>query len=884
MLMANTSNTSLASGLAWTSILNTHNQVFQSSSFNIPNTIGWVDWVLTTPFNYTGGALEIAYEMQMTGNGGATDKFLWEYSGTSGSSASLIVGATGSSYPATLTGAVADYKNRPNIQITFTSGPCTVPPTPGSASAAPSSGLCLGNNVVLSLTGNSVGSGQTYQWQESTTIGGPYTNIGASSNSSVLNILASTTKYYQCEVTCSGNSQLSTPVLVTVNPSFPGGNYTINSALPTSGSNFQTFNDFKNALNCGIAGAIVVNVVAGSGPYNEQVEFGEITGVSSVNTITINGNGNVLTYGATVSTAPGTLVLNGTDYMTVNNLTVEGTGTTYALVCHLWNNADNNTFSNCTFNAPVNGTSTSMVPFSISGSATSGTASGNSGINNVITGCTMFSGYYNTAIVGNSSLPSTGNQVINCNILDQYNYATYFLYQNGLVFRGNTLSRPTRTNLSTYYGIYLSTGNTNALVERNKIRNTFATNPTSTSIQYSIYCTIDATLGNENKFSNNVISDINSNGTVYGFYMSGSDYWKAYHNTISLDDASSTATGTTYGFYCTGSLAYDVRNNIVSISRGGTGTKYDVYYSNPSAATSDYNDLYMNASAGTNNIGYNGTAYTTLAAWQSGSGKDANSVSVDPLYVAPGTYDYTPSNGLVNDAGTPVGVTDDINGAPRSLTSPDMGAYEFSLGGLDAGITWFTPTSPSSPGLKTITVNIDNTQAQTINSIQLSYSDGGAPVVQTFTGLGLTSGNNTNLSFTTQYNLVSSVTMTVNILAVNGGADATSGNNTDSYYLCLAPSGTYTINSALPTSGSNFQTFDDAIQALSCGITGPVVFNVVAGSGPYNEQVVIPEISGASSVNTITFNGNGNTLSFNGVVSNPNTLALNGADYITFDS
>ena len=115
------------------------------------------------------------------------------------------------------------------------------------------------------------------------------------------------------------------------------------------------------------------------------------------------------------------------------------------------------------------------------------------------------------------------------------------------------------------------------MVEKNKIRNTFATNPASTSIQYSIYCTVDASIGNENKFYNNLISDINSNGTVYGFYMSGSDYWQAYHNTISLDDASSTATGTTYGFYCTGSLAYDVRNNIVSISRGGTGTKYNVY-------------------------------------------------------------------------------------------------------------------------------------------------------------------------------------------------------------------------------------------------------------------------------------------------------------------
>ena len=880
--MKNSSLTDVgAGGQLWSNLTSGSTLVYNNSAHTVPATVGWHDVVLSTPFTYTGGAIEISVNFDISSGSSpyTTAGFSWNKDPISGRTLSYV----GSSAPGTTLPNLRTV--RAQIQMTYQSGvPCTVPPTPGVAAAAPSSGLCLGNNVVLSLTGNSLGTGQTYQWQESTTIGGPYTNIGASSNSSVLNILASSTKYYQCEVTCSGNSQISTPVLVTVNPSFPGGNYTINSALPTGGSNFQTFNDFKNALNCGIAGAIVVNVVAGSGPYNEQVEFGEITGVSSVNTITINGNGNVLTYGATVSTAPGTLVLNGTDYMTVNNLTVEGTGATYALVCHLWNDADNNTFSNCTFNAPANGTSTTMVPFSISGSATSGTTSGNSGINNIITGCTMFSGYYNTTIVGNSSTPATGNQVINCNILDQYFYGIYCLYQDGVVIRGNTLSRPTRTSLSTYYGIYISTGNSNVLVEKNKIRNTFATNPASTSIQYSIYCTVDASIGNENKFYNNLISDINSNGTVYGFYMSGSDYWQAYHNTISLDDASSTATGTTYGFYCTGTLGYDIKNNIVTISRGGTGTKYNVYYSNPAAATSDYNDLYMNAATGTNYIGYNGSAHATLAAWQSASGKDANSISEDPLYVAPGTYDYTPNNGLVNDEGTPVGVTDDINGAPRSLTSPDLGAYEFSLGGLDAGITWFTPTSPTSPGLKTITVNIDNTQAQTINSIQLSYSDGGPAVIQTFTGLGLTSGNNTNLSFTTQYNLTSSVTMTVNILAVNGGVDATPGNNTDSYYLCLAPSGTYTINSALPTSGSNYQTFTDAVQALSCGITGPVVFNVVAGSGPYNEQIIIPEISGASSVNTITFNGNGNTLTFSGNVGNPNTLALNGADFMIFDS
>ncbi|HQW18850.1 MAG TPA: hypothetical protein PKZ48_12140, partial [Bacteroidia bacterium] len=870
-------------GQNWSTLTSGSTLVYNSSTHSVPATVGWHDIVLSTPFTYTGGAIEISVNFDISGGSSpyTTNGFSWNKDPITGRTLSYVGSAApGATLPNLRT-------VRAQIQMTYQSGaPCSAPPTAGSSTATPSSGLCVSSNFVLNLSGNSIGSGQTYQWQESTTFGGPYTDLGSSSSSPLLNTTATTTKYYQCKVTCSGNDQYSTPVLVTVNPSFPGGTYTINSALPTSGSNFQTFNDFKSALNCGIAGAIVVNVVSGSGPYNEQIEFGEIANASSINTITINGNGNVLTFGATVSTAPGTLVLNGTDYMTVNNLIVEGTGATYALVCHLWNNANNNAFNNCTFNAPANGTITTMVPFSISGSATSATTSGNSGSNNVITGCTMFSGYYNTVLVGNSGLPSTGNQVINCNINDQNLYATYCLYQDGVVLRGNTLSRPTRTSLGTYYGIYISTGCTNALVEKNRIRNTWATNTGSTGTQYSIYCTIDATLGNENKFFNNVISDIEFNGTIYGMYMSGSDYWQAYHNTISLDQTTSTATSTTYGVYATGTTAYDFRDNIVTISRGGTGTKYGVYYSTPAAATSDYNNIYMNAGAGTNYVAYSGAPYTTLSAYQIASGKDANSSSVDPFYLAPGspTYNYTPNNGLSNDTGTPVGVTDDINGAPRSLTTPDIGAYEFSLGGLDAGITWFTPTSPTSPGMKSITVNIANTQAQTINSVQLSYSDGGAPVTQTFTALNLLSGNNTNLTFTTQYNLTSSVTMTVDILAVNGGSDAVSGNNSDTYYLCVAPSGTYTINSALPTGGSNYQSFTDAIQALSCGITGPVVYNVVAASGPYNEQITIPQIDGASTTNTITFNGNGNTLTFNGNAGNPNTLALNGADYFTFNN
>ncbi|MBK6641151.1 MAG: hypothetical protein IPG39_07870 [Bacteroidetes bacterium] len=46
----------------------------------------------------------------------------------------------------------------------------------------------------------------------------------------------------------------------------------------------------------------------------------------------------------------------------------------------------------------------------------------------------------------------------------------------------------------------------------------------------------------------------------------------------------------------------------ISVTRGGTGSKWCVSYATPAAATSNYNNLYANSAAGTNNLGYNGTS------------------------------------------------------------------------------------------------------------------------------------------------------------------------------------------------------------------------------------------------------------------------------------
>lgn len=93
-------------------------------------------------------------------------------------------------------------------------------------------------------------------------------------------------------------------------------------------------------------------------------------------------------------------------------------------------------------------------------------------------------------------------------------------------------------------------------------------------------------------------------------------------------------------------------------------------------------------------------------------------------------------------------------------------------------------------------------------------------------------------------------------------------------------SGLYTIDPALAPGGTNYQNFTAAAAALGAnGVSAPVTFAVAAGT--YNEQVVLNAISGVSATNTVTFSGDGATISAN--PTNPNDRAiikLNGADYV----
>lgn len=550
------------------------------------------------------------------------------------------------------------------------------------------------------------------------------------------------------------------------------GTVTINSAVATGGTNYQTFSALATTLNTsGVSGPLTVNVVTGSGPYTEQPNFSNITGTSATNTITVNGNGCLLTFNSSNSSQPWVLGLGGADYMNFNNLNVQGTGT-YAYPCMLFNGANNNVFTSCTFSVPVNSTSTNQIPVVLSGGGTSYATYANSGNNNLWKSCTMYSGAYGVSLYGNSTSPfNTGNKIMNCTITDWYSRGIYhYFYQKNYVFKGNVIQRPGRTASTTTYAIY-SYYNDGTLIEGNRIQKLFDGNQTSTSTVYGIYMYYNYAGGgkaNPNIIRNNIVSDIKHNGTAYAiaaFYIDG----YIYHNTISLDNAASTG-GSCYGIYSYSQSGYeiDIKNNNISITRGGSGTKYGFYTAGVTGnLTVDKNNYYVNAPAGTNYVGYYNAPATTLANLQS-QGVDLNSFSTNPLFTSPSTQNYIPTSTIINNVGDPVGVYSDIDLFPRSGSNPDIGAHEF----LSTTCAGSPSTNAVSPGTYTLCPgdNVDLGLANYYSDLGITYQwrSSTTSSVGPFTNItGATSNQLTtpNLTSTTWFSVVMTCT--------NGGGNVT---------------------------------------------------------------------------------------------------------------
>ncbi|MVN78745.1 T9SS type A sorting domain-containing protein [Hymenobacter sp. HMF4947] len=474
------------------------------------------------------------------------------------------------------------------------------------------------------------------------------------------------------------------------------GTYTIDKGAPTAGTSYASFGAAMAALGVqGIAGPVVFNVVAGSStsaaPYTEQVVVPAYAGSSATQGVTLNGNGNYLSFAGT-STNSYVLRLDGCARVTVNSLLVSNTaaatnnvggiGLTGTSFC---------TIAGCTVTLPLSALGDETGGINLGASAMS-PITGAPDNNALITGNTITGGFYGFSANGTSaSIASCVNNVFTNNtVRDSYAYPCYATFQTSPQISGNDISRPTRTNTSTLYALYLAV-TTGARVEKNRVHNMFDGQLTSTAPLYGLYNATPGSAAAPNEFLNNVLYNLNGAGNQFLLFLGNANYVRFYNNTAVSDDATG-GSSTTYGVFQNGAaVGSEVVNNNIVVTRGGTGAKFAYFSALPTASASTNNNLY--ASGPNAYVGYFGNPQPTLAAWQAASGLDANSVSVAPGAASP--TDYTPTNAALNNAGSAAiagpgqRVSDDLTGAARSAT-PDIGAYEFTPTPLPVHLVAFT--------------------------------------------------------------------------------------------------------------------------------------------------------------------------------------------------
>lgn len=742
------------------------------------------------------------------------------------------------------------------------------------------SNLCAGSPITFSLDHNTTDPSIMFFIQRADNLNGPYTPAGPTSldpaNSPINTNAVAGISYYRIAAMCIYNgtfSPFSDTITVQTRPEM-SGIYTINSGVTSGGRTFASFTEAVEKLTTScITGPVVFNVTTTDATYKEQITIPQLRGTSDINTVTFNGNGNTISYNGTGYYDNRHIIkLDGADHIIIDSLKIDATTGQSGIGVTLTNDADKNIIRHCTINAGVNSNFSGYMGILISGSADNHDWRGSYCDDNILEGNLITGGSLGIGITGQADR----TQVINNDIRDAQLRGISVGVTSQALISGNKISRPKRTVFGNFYAMEFTSDNYGLVIRDNRIFNLSGGDKTNGAMLYGIYFSgCDADAANPNRVFNNLFYNFNSTGQVVALYNGSSDYVSYYHNTISFDNTvTQTSTQPSAGLFLNAEVTgVEFKNNIVSIQRGGAGFKYGIYKRTEAIlCNSDYNDLFLLPDA-SYFVGFAGSGQQSLAAWQTKTGNDLATVLMDPMFLNAKEDNYKPNNQLLDNKGTDVGVTEDFDVIARSSSTPDIGAYEFAH---------LVCSSPPAAG--TITVLQNPVCSAASASLTVSGGELGDGIsYQWQSSADGTSWNNI-ASATAKEAVVTQTADTWYRMVATCGAGSTPSDKV--FIQTQYPiSGLYTINKAVATGGKNFQSFSEAWNAVKCGITGPVQFNVVPGSGPYVEQLITSPVPGMSAINTITFLGNGNTLEFaSDNAFERATVKLNGTDHLIIDS
>ena len=170
----------------------------------------------------------------------------------------------------------------------------------------------------------------------------------------------------------------------------------------------------------------------------------------------------------------------------------------------------------------------------------------------------------------------------------------------------------------------------------------------------------------------NFQSSAHTNYTGNGITLFASKNQDVLFNTLRVGGGL-TASSSKALYFFSGEGNHRLQNNI-SVNLAG-GYALWVEGSSLPLNQSDYNNFL---SSGSNLVRWGNTDYSNLASYQTGTGKDLNSLSSDPLFVSSDDL-HIKSGSPVDGKGTPLAeVPRDIDNQLRSLTVPDIGADEYT--------------------------------------------------------------------------------------------------------------------------------------------------------------------------------------------------------------
>jgi hypothetical protein len=502
-----------------------------------------------------------------------------------------------------------------------------------------------------------------------------------------------------------------------------------------TGGDFPTLTAAIAALNSRILnGPVTITLTDNTYPSETfPITINANAGSSATNTITIKPAPGI-TPALSGSVATALIILNGVDYVTIDGsntvggitrdltLTNNNTGTSSAVI---WGQtvgtadpATNNTIKN--LNAVGNASTTTLagVGFGSStiGTASVGTRNDNNRVENNNISKLQFGIYDQGASSTNKNIGTviTGNQLGGAGVNALGRAGIFVGFEDGVQITNNTVNGVTASNSVDCFGITLGSFSISltAFTTNDDVANATVTgNSISNITKTDTFSAAGISMGTNNygtsRIANNFVTGVVGNGTsgdfCVGIYVGGSTgaTQQVYYNSVSLTGSRDTGGNATQPSFALAILGanpiVDVRNNALfntqtATNGGPTGTAGSYAIGLSSFApftniTSNFNDLFTSGASShfaiINGLILSATALAadqpTLAAWQGATGKDNNSLNVDPLFTSTTDLHLQSTSPVLSQGTVIAAVTNDFDSDPRPSSMPDIGADELVM-------------------------------------------------------------------------------------------------------------------------------------------------------------------------------------------------------------